>query len=135
MSNKPLKISESAAVQMPMKTVASLIVLVAMFVFAYTEITGRLTSLETQSKLTSKDLDAANEFIIGVPKGKMVSPQIQELFMLVEDLYKSVEKIEVRIEDMMHNKVNIEFVQKQTEKLLSDVEKLKDKVRANGSKY
>ena len=135
MSNKPLKISESAAVQMPMKTVASLIVLVAMFVFAYTEITGRLTSLETQSKLTSKDLDAANEFIIGVPKGKMVSPQIQELFMLVEDLYKSVEKIEVRIEDMMHNKVNIEFVQKQTEKLLNDVEKLKDKVRANGSTH
>ena len=135
MSNKPLKISESAAVQMPMKTVASLIVLVAMFVFAYTEITGRLTSLETQSKLTSKDLDAANEFIIGVPKGKMVSPQIQELFMLVEDLYKSVEKIEVRIEDMMHNKVNIEFVQKQTEKLLGDVEKLKDKVRANGKNY
>ena len=133
MSNKPLKISESAAVQMPMKTVASLIVMVAMGVFAYTEITGRLTSLETQSKLTSKDLEAANEFIIGVPKGKMVSPQIQELFMLVEDLYKSVEKIEVRIEDMMHNKVNIEFVQKQTEKLLDDVEKLKDKVRANGS--
>ena len=130
-----LKISEEANVQMPMKTVASLIVMVAMGVFAYTEITGRLTSLETQSKLTSKDLDAANEFIIGVPKGKMVSPQIQELFMLVEDLYKSVEKIEVRIEDMMHNKVNIEFVQKQTEKLLSDVEKLKDKVRANGSKH
>ena len=134
MSNKPFKISESAAVQMPMKTVASLIVMVAMGVFAYTEITGRLTSLETQTKLTSKDLEAANEFIIGVPKGKMVSPQIQELFMLVEDLYKSVEKIEVRIEDMMHNKVNIEFVQKQTEKLLDDVEKLKDKVRANGSK-
>ena len=135
MSNKPLKISESAAVQMPMKTVASLIVMVAMGVFAYTEITGRLTSLETQSKLTEKDLDSANEFIIGVPKGKMVSPQIQELFMLVEDLYKSVEKIEVRIEDMMHNKVNIEFVQKQTEKLLSDVEKLKDKVRANGKSH
>ena len=133
MSNKPMKISESASVQMPMKTVASLIVMVAMGVFAYTEITGRLTSLETQTKLTSKDLEAANEFIIGVPKGKMVSPQIQELFMLVEDLYKSVEKIEVRIEDMMHNKVNIEFVQKQTEKLLDDVEKLKDKVRANGS--
>ena len=135
MSNKPLRLSEEANVQMPMKTVASLIVMVAMGVFAYTEITGRLTSLETQTKLTSKDLEAANEFIIGVPKGKMVSPQIQELFMLVEDLYKSVEKIEVRIEDMMHNKVNIEFVQKQTEKLLSDVEKLKDKVRANGKTH
>ncbi len=135
MSNKPMNISESASVPMPMTPVASLIVMVAMGVFAYTEITGRLTSLETQTKLTSKDLEAANEFIIGVPKGKMVSPQIQELFMLVEDLYKSVEKIEVRIEDMMHNKVNIEFVQKQTEKLLEDVEKLKDKVRANGKTH
>ena len=135
MSNKPLKISESAAVQMPMKTVASLIVMVAMGVFAYTEITGRLTSLETQSKLTSKDLDAANEFIIGVPKGKMVSPQIQELFMLVEDLYKTTEKIEKRIEDMMHNKVNIQFLQKQMEKALTDIEVLKDKVRANGKNY
>mgnify|MGYP003128856863 CR=1 FL=1 len=75
MSNKPMKISESAAVQMPMKTVASLIVMVAMGVFAY------------------------------------------------------------RIEDMMHNKVNIEFLQKQTEKLLEDVEELKDKVRANGSAH
>ena len=132
MSNKPMKISESAAVQMTMKTVASLIVMVAMGVFAYTEITGRLTSLETQTKLTSKDLEAANEFIIGVPKGKMVSPQIQELFMLVEDLYKSVEKIEKNQEMNMTNKVNIEFISKQLEKAMSDIEKLKDKVRANG---
>ena len=132
MSNKPMKISESAAVQMPMKTVASLIVLVAMFVFAYTEITGRLTTLETQSKLIAKDLDSANEFIIGVPKGKMVSPQIQELFMLVEDLYKSVEKIEKNQEMNMTNKVNNEFISKQLEKAMSDIEKLKDKVRANG---
>ena len=62
-------------------------------------------------------------------------PVDQEQLMLLEDLYKTTEKIEIRIEDMMHNKVNIEFLQKQTEKLLEDVEKLKDKVRRNGSTH
>ena len=122
MSNKPLNISESAAVQMPMKTVASLIVLVAMGVFAYTELTSRLVSLETSRELFENDLLKRSEQV----------PVDQEQLFLIEDLYKSVEKIETRIEDMMHNKVNISFIQKQTEKLLLDVEDLKDKVRANG---
>jgi hypothetical protein len=120
-----LKISESAAVQMPMKTVASLIVLVAMGVFAYTELTARLVSLETSRELMQADLLKASD----------QKPVDQEQLMLLEDLYKTVEKIEIRIEDMMHNKVNIQFLQKQTEKLLTDVEVLKDKVRANGSKH
>ena len=123
MSNKPLNISESAAVQMPMKTVASLIVLVAMGVFAYTELTSRLVSLETSRELFENDLLKKSEQV----------PVDQEQHFLLEDLYKSVEQIETRIEDMMHNKVNIQFIQKQTEKLLEDVEILKDKVRANGS--
>ena len=118
-----LKISESASVQMPMKTVASLIVLVAMGVFAYTELTARLVSLETSRELFEADLLKKSEQL----------PVDQEQLMLLEDLYKSVEKIEVRIEDMMHNKVNIEFVQKQMDKALDDIEILKDKVRANGS--
>jgi len=118
-----LKISESASVQMPMKTVASLIVLVAMGVFAYTELTARLVSLETSRELFEADLLKKSEQL----------PVDQEQLMLLEDLYKSVEKIEVRIEDMMHNKVNIEFVQKQMDKALNDIEILKDKVRANGS--
>ena len=121
MSNKPLNISESAAVQMPMKTVASLIVLVAMGVFAYTELTSRLVSLETSRELFENDLLKKSEQV----------PVDQEQHFLLEDLYKSVEQIETRIEDMMHNKVNIQFIQKQTEKLLVDVEVLKDKVRAN----
>jgi len=121
MSNKPLNISESAAVQMPMKTVASLIILVAMGVFAYTELTSRLVSLETSRELFENDLLKRSEQV----------PVDQEQLFLIEDLYKSVEKIETRIEDMMHNKVNIQFIQKQTEKLLTDVEILKDKVRAN----
>ena len=123
MSNKPLNISESAAVQMPMKTVASLIVLVAMGVFAYTELTSRLVSLETSRELFENDLLKKSEQV----------PVDQEQHFLLEDLYKSVEQIETRIEDMMHNKVNIQFIQKQTEKLAIDVEILKDKVRANGN--
>ena len=120
-----LKISESAAVQMPMKTVASLIVLVAMGVIGYTELTARLVSLETSRELMQADLLKASD----------QKPVDQEQLMLLEDLYKTTEKIEKRIEDMMHNKVNIQFLQKQTEKLLTDVEVLKDKVRANGSKH
>ena len=120
-----LKISESAAVQMPMKTVASLIVLVAMGVFAYTELTARLVSLETSRELMQADLLKASD----------QKPVDQEQLMLLEDLYKTTEKIEKRIEDMMHNKVNIQFLQKQMEKALSDIEVLKDKVRANGSKH
>jgi len=123
MSNKPLNIGDEARVQMPMKTVASLIVLVAMGVFAYTELTARLVSLETSRELFENDLLKKSEQV----------PTDQEQHFLLEDLYKSVEQIETRIEDMMHNKVNIQFIQKQTEKLSIDVEDLKDKVRANGN--
>jgi hypothetical protein len=125
MSNKPLNISESAAVQMPMKTVASLIILVGMGVLGYTELTSRLVSLETSRELMSADLLKKSEQV----------PVDQEQLMLLEDLYKTTEKIETRIEDMMHNKVNIQFVTKQLEKALDDIEVLKDKVRQNGKSY
>jgi len=105
MSKKPLNISEEAAVQMPMKTVASLILLVAAGVFAYTELTARLVSLETSRELFENDLLKKSEQI----------PTDQEQHFLLEDLYKSVEQIETRIEDMMHNKVNIQFIQKSVE--------------------
>ena len=120
---KPLNISESAAVQMPMKTVASLILLVAAGVFAYTELTARLVSLETSRELFENDLLKKSEQV----------PVDQEQLFLLEDLYQTVEKIELRIEDMMHNKVNIQFLQKNQEKVLADLEALKDKVRANGN--
>jgi hypothetical protein len=123
MSKKPLNISEEAAVQMPMKTVASLILLVAAGVFAYTELTARLVSLETSRELFENDLLKKSEQV----------PVDQEQLFLLEDLYKSVEQIETRIEDMMHNKVNIQFLQKNQEKVLEDIEFLKDKVRANGN--
>ena len=120
-----MKLSDNTAISMPVRNLIAILAAVAMGIFAYTELTARLVSLETSRELFEADLLKKSEQL----------PVDQEQLMLLEDLYKSVEKIEVRIEDMMHNKVNIEFVQKQTEKLLSDVEKLKDKVRANGSKH
>ena len=123
MSNKPLNIGDEARVQMPMKTVASLIVLVAMGVFAYTELTSRLVSLETSRELFENDLLKKSEQV----------PVDQEQHFLLEDLYKSVEKMEETQEMNMTNKVNIEFLRDQLEKALSDIEDLKDKVRANGN--
>ena len=123
MANKPLNIGEEARVQMPMKTVASLIVLVAMGVFAYTELTARLVSLETSRELFNADLLKKSE----------QKPTDQEQFMLIEALYGDVEKLTVTQEQNMTNKVNIEFLKTQLEKALQDVEDLKDKVRANGN--
>ena len=123
MSNKPFNIGDEARVQMPMKTVASLIVLVAMGVFAYTEVTARLTSLETSRELFNADLLKKSE----------QKPTDQEQFMLIEALYGDVEKLTVTQEQNMTNKVNIEFLKTQLEKALQDVEELKDKVRANGN--
>ena len=123
MSNKPLNIGEEARVQMPMKTVASLIVLVAMGVFAYTEVTARLTSLETSRELFNADLLKKSE----------QKPTDQEQFMLIEALFEDVEKLIKNQEQNMTNKVNIEFLKTQLEKALDDVEELKDKVRQNGN--
>ena len=118
-----MKLSDQTAVSMPIKNMIGIVVAVAMGVFAYTEVTSRLTSLETSRELFQADLLKKSDQL----------PTDQEQFMLIEDLYKTVEKIEKRIEDMMHNKVNIEFVTKQLEKSLTDIENLKDKVRANGN--
>mgnify|MGYP003144234328 FL=1 len=118
-----MKVSENTNVSMPIKNMIGIIIGVVMGVVAYTEVTARLTSLETSRELFSADLLKKSEQL----------PIDQEQLMLLEDLYKSVEKIEVRIEDMMHNKVNIEYVQKQMDKALVDIETLKDKVRANGN--
>ena len=123
MKNRPLNISESAAVQMPMKTVASLIVLVAMGVFAYTELTARLVSLETSRELMQADLLKASD----------QKPVDQEQFMLLESLFSDVEKLIENQEQNVTNKVNIEFNKQLLEQALEDIEKLKDKVRENGA--
>ncbi len=134
-----LKISESAAVQMPMKTVASLIIIVALGTMGYFQIVERLNIADTKIKIMEKDLEENTEFRIKWPRGEMGSlPADSEQFMMLEDLYKSVDKINLQLEKMMNNRINIEFLQKQMDKVLKDIEMLKDKNREiiyqNGNK-
>ena len=131
---KPLKISEEAAVQMPMKTVASLICMVAIGTWAYFGIIETQNKIQTTVELMSKDLTENTEFRIKWPRGQLGSlPADSEQFMMTEDLYKSVDKLNAHIENMALNKVNIEFLRNQLEKALEDIEVLKDKVRQNGN--
>jgi hypothetical protein len=133
---KPLKISEEAAVQMPMKTVASLIAMVAIGTWAYFGIIETQNRMLTKVEIMEKDLEMNSEFRIKWPRGQLGSlPADSEQFMMLEDLYKTTDRINKQIENMMHNKVNIEFLTKQMNKVLSDIEKLKDRQRqfANGN--
>jgi len=139
MSKKPLTISESAAVQMPMKTVASLIIIVALGTMGYFQMVERLNIADTKIKIMEQDVEQNTEFRIKWPRGQMGSlPADSEQYMMLEDLYKTTDRINKHIEDMALNKVNIEFLTKQMDKVLSDIEKLKDanreyKYNGNGS--
>ena len=124
---KPLRISEEAAVQMPMKTVASLICMVAIGTWAYFGIIETQNKISTTVELMSKDLVENTDFRIKWPRGQLGSlPADSEQFMMIEDLYKTTEKIEKHIDAMSLNKVNIEFLRKQMDKVLEDIEELKD---------
>ena len=116
-----MKVSENTSVAMPIKNMIGIVIGIAMGIFAYTELTARLTSLETSRELFQADLLKKSE----------QKPTDQEQFMLIEQLYSDVEKLAETQEQNMTNKVNIEFTQKQLEKALADIEKLKDKVREN----
>ena len=120
-----MKISENTSVSMPMKNMIGIVVAVAMGVFAYTEVTARLTSLETSRELFQADLLKKSE----------QKPTDQEQFMLIESLFGDVEKLITNQEQNMTNKVNIEFLKTQLEKDFADVEQLKEKVRANGTSH
>ena len=125
-----LKISDEAKVQMPMKTVASLIALVAIGTMGYFQIQEKLNQHDTLLQMHTKDLDQNSEFRIKYPRGELgQSSGEAELFMLVEHMSGQVEKIETAMQNMMSNTVNIERLQKDVEKILSDIEKLKDKQR------
>tara|TARA_B100000902_G_scaffold371113_1_gene396824 strand:+ start:719 stop:1087 length:369 start_codon:yes stop_codon:yes gene_type:complete len=117
-----MKVSENTSVAMPIKNMVGIIIAVVMGVLAWSEITARLTSLETSRELMNADL---------LKKSEQTTTD-SEQFMLLEELYKTVEKLQNTQEQNMTNKVNIEFTQKQLEKALEDIEKLKDKVRENG---
>jgi hypothetical protein len=127
MSNKPLNISEEAAVQMPMKTVASLIIIVALGTMGYFQIVERLNIADTRIQLMEKDLTENTDFRIKWPRGQLGSlPADSEQFMLIEDLYKQVEQLQKNQEMNMSNKIKIEFIEGQLKKALTDIEKLKD---------
>ena len=134
MSKQPLSISEEAKVQMPMKTVASLIALVAIGTWAFFGIQEKLNTHATKLQIMEKDLEMNSEFRIKWPRGLLGSlPADSEQFMLIEELYKQTDKQQLRIDGMLHNEVNINALTKAVEKLQSDVEKLKDKQREFGN--
>ena len=134
MSKQPLTISEEAKVQMPMKTVASLIALVAIGTWAFFGIQEKLNTHATQLQIMEKDLEMNSEFRIKWPRGLLGSlPADSEQFMLIEELYKQTDKQQERIDGMLHNEVNINALEKAVDKLQSDVEKLKDKQREFGN--
>ena len=138
MSKNRLDISDNTAISMPVRNMLAIIGAVAVGVWAYFGVLERITMLETKAQLAEKDLNSHverlendltknTEFRIKWPRGEMGAlPADGEQFMLIEDLYKSVEKIEKNLEQNMTNKVNIEFLKTQLEKALSDIEKLKD---------
>ena len=133
-----LDISDNTAISMPVRNMLAIIGAVAVGVWAYFGVLERITMLETKSVLTEKDLESHierletelvknTEFRIKWPRGEMGSlPADSEQFMLIEDLYGSVEKIEKHIESMADNRINIDFLRKQVDKMMSDIEKLKD---------
>ena len=135
MSKKALDISDEARVQMPMKTVVSLITMVAIGTWAYFGIIETQNKLSTQVELMQKDLTENTEFRIKWPRGQLGSlPADSEQFMMIEDLNKTTDKLNAHIENMALNKVNIEFLRKQMDKVLEDIEKLKDANREIGYK-
>ena len=135
MSNKPLNIGEEVAVQMPMKTVASLIIIVALGTMGYFQIIERLNVADTRIQIMEKDLEENTEFRIKWPRGQLGSlPADSEQFMMIEDLYKTTDKINKHVEDLALNKVNIQFLRTQMDKVLADIEKLKDANREIGYK-
>ena len=125
-----LKIGEDQAVQMPMKTVISLIVIVALGTMGYFQIVERLNVADTKIQIMEKDLEENTLFRIKWPRGEMGSlPADSEQFMMLEDLYKQVDKINKQLDSMMNNRINIEFLRGQMDKVLTDIEALKDKNR------
>jgi len=118
-----LNISDKSKISMPIANLIMVIALVASTVFGYSSLTNRITSLETQDQLMSSDL---------LKKAEQ-TPKNLEIFMLIEELFSQVEKLEKNQEMNMSNKIKISFIEEQLHKALSDIEKLKDANR--GMKY
>ena len=135
-----MKLGPEQSVQMPMKTVISLIIMVALGTFGFFQIQEKLNQHSTKIEIMERDLVMNSEFRIKWPRGLLGSlPADSEQFMLIEELYKQVEKLQLAQESGMHNTVNIDRLQKDVEKILHDIEKLKDASRemkfTNGNQH
>ena len=129
-----MKLNESTTLAMPIRNLISIIAAVGVGVWAYFGIIERLNTLETDNHLIKKDLDSAVEFSIKWPRGELGSlPADSEQFLLIESLLTDVEDLQAEMKSMRHNVVNIERLQKDVDKILNEIEKLKDKVRKNGN--
>ena len=128
-----MKVSDSTNIQLPLRNLISIIGAVALGVWAYFGVIERLNTIETNGKLMIADVEKNTEFRIKWPRGEMGSlPADSEQFLLIEDIIVDVEKITARVDEMMNNKVNIERLIKDVDKIAEQLEILKDKVRANG---
>ena len=137
MEDQKMKFSPEQSVQMPMKTVISLIVMVALGTFGFFKIQEKLNQHSTKLEIMERDLVMNTEFRIKWPMGKLGSlPADSEQFMLIEELYKQMDKLQIRVDSMLHNEIGIKALDKAVDKLQNDVEKLKDKQRqfANGTR-
>ena len=129
-----MKVSDNTAISMPMRNLLSILAAVGVGVWAYFGVIERLNNVETQNTLMQSDLEKAVEFSIKWPRGELGSlPADAEQFMLLEMVSGQVEKLEKRLDDMMHNAVNIKRLQEDMKEARENIEKLKDKIRANGS--
>ena len=131
-----MKLNDNTSVAMPIRNLLSIIIAVAFGVWAYFGVIARLTQVETSLILTEKDLEKNTEFRIKWPRGEMGTlPADSEQYMLIEFMSEQVEAMQTEMESMMSNTVNINFLKDQVSQLQGDVEKLKDKVRQNGTSH
>ena len=131
-----MKVSDNTAISMPMRNLLSILAAVGVGVWAYFGVIERLNNVETQNTLMQSDLEKAVEFSIKWPRGELGSlPADAEQFMLLEMVSGQVEKLETRLDDMMHNAVNIKRLQQDMKEARENIEQLKDKIRANGSEH
>ena len=129
-----MKVSENSNIQLPLRNLISIIIAVAIAVWSYFGIIERLNTIETNGKLMISDVEENTEFRIKWPRGEMGSlPADSEQFLLIENMVVEIEKLTERVDGMMNNKVNIERLIKDVDKLTTQLESLKDKVRANGN--
>jgi hypothetical protein len=136
MEKRIMKVSDNTSIAMPVRNLLSIVVAVAVGVWAYFGVVSRITSIETSLVLAEKDLEKNTEFRIKWPRGEMGSlPADNEQYMLIEFMAEQLESIQTQMESMMSNTVNINFLKDQVIKLQKDVEELKDKVRQNGTSH